>query len=623
MLGTALGALSMLGAPAGAAPGPVAPIELDRGTAVTHPRAWAAPNGDQIVSYKLNRAGAPAPSTGLRLRQSGGEFGSFDEIGLEGNAEEMRIAFAPDGSAYALFGVATTGASALGAERRAGTDRFGAARSIPGCGRFTSIAYSPLGALGIACSTPGSGVPPDQFGYGRRDGIGHPGIGSYPMPKVYDPFIQPKIAFGPDGTMAVAATYEQATVSPPPPGTTRGLRVIVRSPDDLTGANSVTDSVPLADDLALVGLEVLPNGTVAALIQGYSAGASAARLRLLDPPWTASSSTDLDWDLTGGMGSDRAGNLHILVAADGGLSPPTDVSMLVKPPGDPIGAPVPVGLGPEERLRGLVVAPDGVEHVISSTGSPGRFAVRSRPAGAATFGGPVELAGEANEMSTAMTPEGDLLAAWSQEESPGEQRIMVGGLDGGEPPEITSFEVPRRALVGLPVELRATARDSMGVGSYSWDLGDGNTAAGPSPRHAYAAPGRYTVRLTVTDRAGNETERTARVEAQRGVPLAPRIRLATPKRLKFKALKRRGVRVRVTADVPVKVKATLRLRRGRRLVPLAARDGRRARAVQALRLRPNKRRLGKPRKLRLRLQVVATTDEGGRAKAVRNIRVRR
>ncbi len=41
--------------------------------------------------------------------------------------------------------------------------------------------------------------------------------------------------------------------------------------------------------------------------------------------------------------------------------------------------------------------------------------------------------------------------------------------------------------------------------SYAWDFGDGATASGLSATHAYAAPGTFTVRLTVTDAFGRST----------------------------------------------------------------------------------------------------------------------
>ena len=40
------------------------------------------------------------------------------------------------------------------------------------------------------------------------------------------------------------------------------------------------------------------------------------------------------------------------------------------------------------------------------------------------------------------------------------------------------------------------------IASYGWDMGDGTTLAGATVEHGYAAPGRYTVALTVTDSAG-------------------------------------------------------------------------------------------------------------------------
>jgi len=51
--------------------------------------------------------------------------------------------------------------------------------------------------------------------------------------------------------------------------------------------------------------------------------------------------------------------------------------------------------------------------------------------------------------------------------------------------------------------------------TFAWDFGDGVTATGPTPQHAYAVPGRYTVRVTVTDpRLGNAFRETE-------VPISP------------------------------------------------------------------------------------------------------
>jgi PKD repeat protein len=42
------------------------------------------------------------------------------------------------------------------------------------------------------------------------------------------------------------------------------------------------------------------------------------------------------------------------------------------------------------------------------------------------------------------------------------------------------------------------------IASYAWDFGDGAGGTGATPTHAYHGPGTYTVRLTVTDRAGEK-----------------------------------------------------------------------------------------------------------------------
>jgi len=45
----------------------------------------------------------------------------------------------------------------------------------------------------------------------------------------------------------------------------------------------------------------------------------------------------------------------------------------------------------------------------------------------------------------------------------------------------------------------SASSDDIGITSYSWDFGDGNSGNGVSPSHEYLAPGEYTVTLTVTD----------------------------------------------------------------------------------------------------------------------------
>ncbi len=51
------------------------------------------------------------------------------------------------------------------------------------------------------------------------------------------------------------------------------------------------------------------------------------------------------------------------------------------------------------------------------------------------------------------------------------------------------------------------------IASYAWDFGDGATATGVSPQHAYAAAGTYTVKLTVTDDRGGTNMASQQVQA--------------------------------------------------------------------------------------------------------------
>ncbi|WP_113841502.1 PKD domain-containing protein [Blastococcus sp. TF02A-26] len=57
---------------------------------------------------------------------------------------------------------------------------------------------------------------------------------------------------------------------------------------------------------------------------------------------------------------------------------------------------------------------------------------------------------------------------------------------------------------GATVAFDATgSRDADGsIASYAWTFGDGTSGTGARPAHTYAAPGTYTVGLTVTDNAG-------------------------------------------------------------------------------------------------------------------------
>ena len=63
---------------------------------------------------------------------------------------------------------------------------------------------------------------------------------------------------------------------------------------------------------------------------------------------------------------------------------------------------------------------------------------------------------------------------------------------------------PSPATVGPSVAFDGSgSSDTLGsITSYSWEFGDGATGSGPTASHPYATPGRYTVKLKVTNDAG-------------------------------------------------------------------------------------------------------------------------
>jgi hypothetical protein len=100
-----------------------------------------------------------------------------------------------------------------------------------------------------------------------------------------------------------------------------------------------------------------------------------------------------------------------------------------------------------------------------------------------------------------------------------------GGGGGGGAPAVN--KVPKAdagpdqiALLGVNVLFDGTgSSDPDGtVKSYEWDFGDGTTGAGATTTHTYAAPGIYTVTLTVTDDDGATHSDTFSITIQ-AVPL--------------------------------------------------------------------------------------------------------
>jgi PKD repeat protein len=92
--------------------------------------------------------------------------------------------------------------------------------------------------------------------------------------------------------------------------------------------------------------------------------------------------------------------------------------------------------------------------------------------------------------------------------------IVVNG-----PPEADFSFAPAAPLAGEAVSFTSSVSDDeKDAVTLGWRFGDGETATGPSPSHAYDSPGSYSVVLTATDEHGlvATRERTVTVKADPG-----------------------------------------------------------------------------------------------------------
>ena len=84
----------------------------------------------------------------------------------------------------------------------------------------------------------------------------------------------------------------------------------------------------------------------------------------------------------------------------------------------------------------------------------------------------------------------------------------------GSVPALGAPQAPSGAVTGVPAEFAASATDAWSTTTIRWDFGDGASATGERVRHAFAAPGRYTVRATAVDGADNATTRDVTVTVE-------------------------------------------------------------------------------------------------------------
>jgi hypothetical protein len=191
---------------------------------------------------------------------------------------------------------------------------------------------------------------------------------------------------------------------------------------------------------------------------------------------------------------------------------------------------------------------------LASTGSGHAVQGAVLPAYAAAFGPATGLSPadrDAGPPRLAVARGGDVLVLWGETGASAFQpRYAAYDVAG---PVLRTFRRDARAVAGHPVTYRVVAVDAWSpVTSYSWSFGDGSTAVGPTGTHTYAEPGRYTLRLRVTDAVGNTSVRVARTR----VSAAPAITDFALARRQITLTDR--ARISLTLNLPARVKLVLR-----------------------------------------------------------------
>lgn len=111
-----------------------------------------------------------------------------------------------------------------------------------------------------------------------------------------------------------------------------------------------------------------------------------------------------------------------------------------------------------------------------------------------------------------------LLVETADESAEVTRTIQIG--DPPTPPVAAFTAVPSDPLLLRPVVFTFTGSCEEPC-SYIWDFGDGAAASIPSPTHAYAVPGSYTARLTLTNDGGSDSEELPVVVSSCWSPASP------------------------------------------------------------------------------------------------------
>jgi hypothetical protein len=117
--------------------------------------------------------------------------------------------------------------------------------------------------------------------------------------------------------------------------------------------------------------------------------------------------------------------------------------------------------------------------------------------------------------AVAVDADDDAIVVWN------EVNRMKLQVDDAAPPRLRDLTVPQTATAGTPVTFTVSPLDLWsGLGTTTWNFGDGSSGTGTSVTHAYTTPGDHTVTVTATDALGQPRTGTATI-AVAAAPAAP------------------------------------------------------------------------------------------------------
>ncbi len=162
----------------------------------------------------------------------------------------------------------------------------------------------------------------------------------------------------------------------------------------------------------------------------------------------------------------------------------------------------------------------------TATGTPGADDAPAAPIASLVWdfddGSPLEGGGTAASTSHAFAAPGTYHVRLTATDADGVAAAAEHPVTVVGPPSAAFTWTPPVPTVGQSVAFDgSSSADPLGVGAYAWDFGDGGTATGPTPTHAFATTGDKTVTLTTSssfDLLGTKTTRVVHVDPRPNVP---------------------------------------------------------------------------------------------------------